>query len=203
MADKLNWVLRHSSIVLVSEQPLDAKSVAPDTLTRSSIVPSEWSVASNMNLQVIATTEYANGVVIRLEGNRCVFQQNVAGDFRDEYPAFEIARKYAEASRVISYNALGINWNLESQLNAPSEWFKSRLSAESPLAADFQPTSIRMAKQQGHAVCNLSFNLESEAVALECNYHIALRNGIPENEIDIWNRYQEHLREKVLPTIIG
>ena len=203
MADKLEWTLRHASIVLVSEQPLDAKSIAPDTLTRSSVVPSEWTVTNRMNLQVVASTEYDNGASIRLEGNRCVFQQTVNGDFLDEYSAFFIAKKYAEASRVISYTALGINWNLQSLTSAPSEWLRSKLSNESVLAPDFQPMSIRLAKNQGRAVCNLNFNLESEAIVLDCNYHIALGNGIPQNEIDLWTRYQDHLKEKVLPTILG
>ena len=202
MADKLDWTLRNSSIVLVSEQPLDTKSVAPDTLVRSFVVPSEWTVTNRMNSQVIATAEYANGTVIRLEGNRCVFQQNVGGDFLEDYPAFGIARKYAEASRVISYTAMGINWNLESKMDAPGEWLMRKLAAESRLAPDFQPTSIKLARNQGRAVCNLNFNLESEAIVLDCNYHIALGNGIPENEIDNWSRYQGQLVEKILPTIL-
>ena len=203
MADKLEWTLKNSSMVLVSERPLDARSVAPDTLARSSVVPSDWTVTNRMNLEVIASTEYGNGASIRLEGNRCVFQQNVNDDFLDEYPAFVIAKKYAEASRLISYSALGINWNLESKMSAPGEWFRSKLSTDSMLAPDFQPTSIRMARNQGRAVCNLNFNLESEAIVLDCNYHIALGNSIPENEIDLWARYQDHLKEKVLPTILG
>ena len=203
MADKLEWTLRHASIVLVSERPLDARSVESDTLTRGSVVPQDWTVTNRMSLQVIASTEYDNGASIRLEGNKCVFQQNVDDDFWDEYPAFVIAKKYAEASRLTSYSALGINWNLESKMSAPGEWFTSKLSTDFMLAPGFQPTSIRMARSQGRAVCNLNFNLESEAIVLDCNYHIALGNGIPENEIDLWDRYQIHLKETVLPTILG
>lgn len=190
-------------MVLLSEHPFDAKSVAPDTLVRSSVVPSDWTVTNRINLQVVATTQYGNGASIRIEGNRCIFQQDVNGDFLDEYPAFEVAKKYAEASRVISYSALGINWNLESKTSVPGEWFRSKLSTDSTLVPDFQPTSIRMARNLGRVVCNLNFTLESEAIVLDCNYHIALGNGIPENEIDLWARYQEQLREKVLPTIWG
>ena len=190
-------------MVLLSEQPFDAKSVAPDTLVRSSVVPSDWTVTNRMNLQVVASTLYGNGASIRIEGNRCVFQQDVNGDFLDEYPAFEVAKKYAAASRVISYSALGINWNLESKTSVPGEWFRSKLSPDSTLAPDFQPTSIKMARNLGRVVCNLNFNLESEAIVLDCNYHIVLGNGIPENEIDLWARYQEQLKQKVLPTILG
>ena len=166
-------------------------------------MPSEWTVTNSRNFQVLAVTEYGNGASIRLEGNRCIFQQNVNGDFLEEYPAFDIAKKYADASRVISYSALGINWNLQSFTSTPGEWFRTRLSTDAMLAPDFQPTSIRMARNQGRAVCNLNFTLEPEAIALECNYHITLGNGIPENEIDLWARYQEHLKDKVLPTILG
>ena len=188
---------------MVATQPLDPNSVTAEGLTRSKVVPADWQVTKRMNLPVVAVTEYANGVVIRVEGNRCIFQQNINGDFRDYYDAFDAAQKYAEASRVITYEALGINWNLQVKMVAPNEWLLAKLSSNSGLAPGFQATSIRLTKRQARAICNLNFTGEREAIGLECNYHIALGNRMPEDDLKGWKGLQAILKNEILPKIEG
>ena len=201
MADQINWRVQNASIVLVSSQPIEAQSIRAEVLTRNRIVSEDWQATGGINTPVLAMTQFNNGVVIRVEGNRCIFQQTVNGDFRDQYEAHKVAEAYAEASRVTPYRSIGINWLLEPNLADPSAWLRSKLTKESALAPGFQPTSIKVAKKVGAATCNLTFNLQQGAVLLDCNYHIELGNRTAIDTMRMWPHYQAGLTSDVLPEI--
>ena len=201
MPDQITWRVQNASIVLVSPQPMDPQSVGAEVLKRNRIVPDEWEVTNGVNTPVLTMTQFSNGAVIRVAGDRCIFQQNVNGNFRSQYDAHTVAETYAEASRVTPYRAVGINWILEPDIVEPSEWLRSKLTKELALAPGFQPTSIRVAKKAGAATCNLSFNLLRGAVLLECNYHIELGNRTAIDTLRMWSHYQSALTDDILPTI--
>ena len=201
MTDQIRWRVHSASIVLVSSQPIEPQSIRADALTRNRIVPDEWQATGAMNTPVLGLTQFGNGVTIRVEGNRCIFQQAVNGDFRDQYDAHTVAKVYAEASRVTPYRSMGINWMLEPDLIEPSEWLRSKLTKGSMLAPGFQPISIKFAKTTGPATCNLTFNLQRGAVLLDCNYHIELGNRTATDTIRMWPHYQRGLTSDILPTI--
>lgn len=199
----LSFKLRHASIVLVLPQPVDSQSVSAGSLARNRIVPEDWQVANEVNLAgVLAQTLYRNGVNVRAEGNRCIFQQTVNGEFRAEYDSHLTALNYAEASRVIAYQAIGINWMIELDLEQAGQWLTSKFAGNSAFVPSFQPVSIKVARQQGAAICNLTFNLEQDSVVLDCNYHVDLGGSRAVDVINMWQQYQKHLQEDILPTIV-
>lgn len=202
MPTNLDFKLVHTSIVLVLPQALSPDTITADALKRNRIIPDDWQTTTEMNLPIIGIVEFDNGVSIRAEGNRCIFQQNVNGDFADDYPALGAAVKYTEASRVVPYSAVGINWTLRPNLSsAPSRWLADKLCQDPPLASGFQPTSIVVARRQGAAVCNLNFNLDRDAVSMECNYHVDLGGKSAHEVVTMWPHYQMNLRRDILPTI--
>ena len=201
MADPIRWRVQHASIILVSSQPIDPGSIRAEVLKKNRIVSGDWQETQEMNTPVLAITEFSNGALIRVEGNRSIFQQVVDGDFRDHYDAHLTAEAYAEASRVTPYRAIGINWMLEPDIVEPSEWLLSKLTKESALAPGFQPISIKVARPVGAATCNLTFNLQQGTVLLDCNYHIELGNSTVTEATKMWPHYQTGLTSDILPTI--
>ena len=202
MPTPLDFQLVHASIVLVASQAVSPESVTAEALKRNKIIPEDWQITTEMNLPVIGLVQFDNGASIRTEGNRCVFQQNVNGEFAEDYLALDAAVQYAEASRVVPYSAVGINWMMQPDLPLPpSQWLAGKLCQDPLLAPGFQPTSIRVAKRQGSAVCNLNFNFDRGIVSLECNYHIELGGKSAHEIVTMWPHYQMNLRRYILPTI--
>ena len=198
----LNFKLRHASIVFLLVQPVDAQSVNAARLIRNQIIPDDWQLANEVSLVgAIAQTQYQNGVSIMAEGNRCIFQQNIDGVFSDEYAAHEAAIRYADASRVVSYRAIGLNWLVEPDVDRPDQWLRGKFAEQSAFVPGFQPVSVKVARRQGSAMCNLTFNLEQGVVGLECNYHVELGESRAIDVIRMWQHYQKNLREDILPAI--
>ena len=202
MPPDLNFRLRHASVVFLLPHPVDSQSVNAASLVRNGIVPDDWQVANEVNLAgVLAQTVFRNGVNVRAEGNRCIFQQNVNGAFREEYDAHQAAANYADASRVISYQAVGLNWMLEPDVEQAGRWLIGKFTGNSAFAPGFQPVSVKVARRQGAAICNLTFNLEQDSVVLDCNYHVELGGSRAIDVIKMWQHYQTNLQEDILPTI--
>ena len=201
MADPIRWRVQHTSIVLISSQPIETESVRSEVLKRNRIVPEDWQETREMNAPMLAMIEFSNGASIRVEGTRSIFQQAVDGDFRDQYDAHLIAEAYAEASRVTPYRAIGINWMLEPDIVEPSKWLLSKLTKELALVPGFQPITIKVARPVGAATCNLTFNLQQGSVLLDRNYHIELGNRTVTDVTRMWPHYQTGLTSDILPTI--
>lgn len=203
MADPIAWKVQHASIVLVSTAPIDPQSISADVLSRNQIVPEDWHATNEMNTPVLGMTQYRNGAVLRAEGNRCIFQQTVNGGFQSEYDAHILAENYADASRVVPYRSIGINWLLEPDLDEPRRWLQRQLASGSGFAPGFQPISVKVAKRAGAATCNLTFNLQpGGAVHVDCNFHIDLGNRTAIEMMRMWPHFQENLTSDILPTII-
>ena len=106
---------------------------------------------------------------------------------------------------MVAYQAVGINWSLYFNTNRPGEWLANKFMARSALPSGFQPASIIITRPhtRGAAACNLTFNLEPNAVVLDCNYHVELGESSAVDKIKMWQHYQANLREDVLPAILG
>ena len=193
--------VRHASVVLVSPSPIDPLSVRPETLSGARIVPSNWVVGNQVNSPVFAITRYQNGISLQIEGNRCIFQETVGGPLRNEYEIHKIARSYLEATRLVPYSAVGINWLLNFTLEDPAVWISKQVG-DAGRFPGFSPTSLQLTKPWGIAVCNLIIKVDQQNVAIDCNYHFQLSESLqPMAALDHWRNCQKALTEDVLPEL--
>ena len=197
--------LRNASLVFVAVQPIDVQTVSPEVFARNNIISAQWQTANAISLPMFVMPEYLNGAVVRAEGNRLVYQQNIqntSGWFQEEYPAHTAARRYADASKLVAYKALGINWALEYWAEKPDVWLRESLAEDSLLLKGFLPTAIKLARKDDIAVCNISLALQKEFIALEFNYHIEVGQRTVTDIIGKWPQYQKTLEEELLPNIM-
>ena len=207
MSHPLGATIRHASVVLVSESPIESRSVTPETLRTGGIVPEDWVDANVVNhplvaglmAGLVAVNEYQNGISIRAEGNRCVFQQRTDGDFPDTYEVHDLAARYADAMRLAPYQAVGINWQVTVERSDPPGWIGEKMTNSEGIMADFRPVSLQISKQLEVATCNLTFRADNRRILLDCNYHFDLTNCSLQDAIGSWEGCQRHLREELLP----
>lgn len=204
MAQQLGFTVRHSSVVLVSPSPVDPQSIRPEILSNARIVPDSWVSANNINTPVLAVTQYQNGVTVQTEGNRCVFQEQIGGDWRDTYEVHPLAKRYAEATSLVPYNALGINWLLDIVVGNPAQWIREKTMGNGDSFPGFSPMSLQMVKRLSFAVCNLTFRAENTRIVVDCNYHVQTESRPLDmilSTLDSWQRYQDHLKREVVPQL--
>ena len=195
--------VRHASVVLVSPSPIDPQSIRPETLNRAQITPSSWVLGNQqVNSPVFAITQYRNGVSIQIEGNRCIFQEVIGEPLPTEYEVHTLARRYFEATKLVPYNAVGLNWLLNIEINNPAEWIRKHMGDGGNFPG-FSPTSLQLKKIVGDAVCNLVLRVEQQNVAVDCNYHFQLSSSLqPLAALDHWRQCQTALTEVVFPALL-
>ena len=194
----------HASVVLVSPNPVDPQSIRPEALNNAGIVPANWVAIGGISIPIAAQTQYQNGFTIQVEGNRCSFQELIGGALPDRYEVNAIAKRYANATQLVTYNAVGINWLLEVAVENPSLWIRERLMGNAPYFSDFHPTSVEAAKELEFSVCNLTFKGETGRIVAGCNYHFQLEHSSPDviiSALDSWRQCQEHLTSELLPQL--
>ena len=195
--------LEHTSVVLVSPSPIDTQSIRPEALTYAQIVPLDWVLTNRLSTPVLALAQYQNGVSIRAEGNRCIFQEVIGGPLRQTYEVHRLVRRYLEATKLVPYNAIGINWMLELVVEDPKAWIRKQLG-DLQQFPDFSPVSLKIAKPMATGVCNLTFITEQtqRALAVDCNYHFQLSSSLqPMAALDRWKQCQIALTETVIPSL--
>ena len=192
----------HASVVLVSPALIDPQSIRPEALSNAGIIPANWVATGGISIPVVAQAQYQNGFTVQAEGNRCVFQEPINGTLREAYEVHTIAKRYVDATKLVSYNAIGLNWLLELAVENPNLWIREKLMGGAGNFADFQPTSLQVAKQLGFVVCNLNFRGDNRRIVVDCNYHFQLARSSPDllaSTLDSWHRCQEHLTRDLLP----
>ena len=195
--------VRHASVVLASPSPVDPQTIRSDVLVRGNVVPHDWQQANQISTPVLAVTQFQNGFLVQSEGNRCVFQEAVNGRLKDPYLVHGVARQYLEATKLVQYNAVGINWMLEASQVEPAEWYRRHFSGSGDFS-EYSPVSLQMQKNAGLAVCNLVFRFSqpSRSLELECNYHFALGQSVtPLAALDHWRSCQNSMREEIFPLL--
>ena len=201
MTEQPALTVRHASVVLVSPSPIDPQSIRPEALSSAGIVPADWLSTGGINTPVLALTQYENGVTIQIEGGRCVFRESIGGVFQETYHVHPLVQRYAEATKLVSYNAVGINWDLDIVVGNPNLWIREKLMGNGDQFSDFYPTSLQMTKQLDFADCNLIFKVENVRIAADCNYHFQLARSYPDvmvSTLDAWHQCQAHLESDVL-----
>ena len=120
---------------------------------------------------------------------------------REVYQVHPLAKRYVDATRLVPYNAIGINWLLDIAVGDPNLWIRENVMGNGRNFSDFYPTSIQMAKQLGFVVCNLNFRVENERIVIDCNYHFQLAHSSTDlmvSTLDSWHQCQEHLVRDLL-----
>ena len=203
MGQSTNWRVRHASVVLVAESHIDPTSIAPSELRSAGVIPPDWTVTNEVIIPVFAEIAYANGVRMRTEGNRCIFQQESNIEFPDKYEIHDMATKYVAGTELaIRYQAVGINWQLDVQPDIQSSPLLQTLLNESNDLAGFQPQSIQMVKPLDGKTCNLTFTANQGEVSVAVNYHYQLSERRARQIIATWPECQKHLRQEIIAAIL-
>ena len=114
-----------------------------------------------------------------------------------------MVRRYLEATKLVPYNAIGINWMLRLVAEDPKAWIRKQLG-ELQQFQDFSPVSLKIAKPMLTGVCNLTFiaELTQRNLAVDCNYHFQLDRSLqPMAALDRWKQCQIALTETVVPAL--
>lgn len=195
--------VRHTSVVLASPSQMDPQTIRSDVLARANVIPQDWQQANQISTPVLAVTQFRNGISVQTEGNRCIFQEAVNGDLRDPYLVHEVVRQYLEATKLVQYNAVGINWMLEATQVDPVNWYRRHFPGSGDFS-EYSPISLQMQKNAGVALCNLMFRLAqpSGELELECNYHFELGPSLtPLAALDHWRQCQNLMRKEIFPLL--
>ena len=195
---KLNAI--HASVVLVSPTPIDAQSTKPETLKSAGIVPDDWAVANSINVPLFLRTEFSNGFVLQAEGERYIFQEPLRGSLKDKYDVHAIAARYVEATKLTSYKAFGINWQLRIADINSEEWFAERSIRCSDMLQGFSMGSLQIRKHLDFSVCNITLTPNDNLIVLDCNYHFEA-GGLSSEQINSFlsdsQKCQMHLENEV------
>ena len=195
--------VRHASVVLASPSPMDPQTIRSDVLVRGNVVPQDWQQANQISTPVLAVTQFQNGFSVQIDGNRCVFQEPVNGQLKDPYSVHGVARQYLDATKLVQYNAVGLNWMLESSHVEPAEWYDRYFSGSGDFS-EYSPVSLQMQKTAGVVVCNLVFRFmqPSRSLEVECNFHFALGPSLtPLAALDHWRQCQNLMRDEIFPLL--
>ena len=122
MNQQANWVVRQASVVLVAERPIDVQTLSPETLQEAGVIPPDWQLAEQTEGSNQPFIAYDNGVTISSQNNRCVFQLEMNNHFVDDYKVHDLAKRYVDATKLIQYRLIGINWNLHASVPDPRSW---------------------------------------------------------------------------------
>ena len=196
--------VRSASVVLVSSGLIDPDTVNPDKLSRAAVVPYEWSVANTVTTELAARTEYDNHISISVDGNRCVFLEQVEGPFRHAYQVHDVAKRYADATRLVQYDAIGVNWTLDVIGVDPSEWLHDKVVGLGSVFGDFQTFQVRMVKWEGDYIFYITVINDNAGIMLDCNYHYQVAGNPPhliEAILDGVDQLQSHLMADVVPRV--
>ena len=194
MSKQSKFVTYQASVVLVSPSPIDPQSINPETLKRADIVA--WESVESIATPIFAQTRFQNGIEIRTEGNRCVFQEPINEDLATGSKVHNLAKRYAQATRLVPYNALGINWANRIYVEDPVRWFSEMLIQNSRLQ-EFSPRSMQMVKVIDQSVsCALTLTIRGEQLIADFNYHCKLTDqeqNITSN-LRRWPDWQSHMQ---------
>ena len=198
------WIIRNAFIVLVAERPIDTDMLNPEILRESGITPAQWELVEPTEGRAGTFIAYRNGITISAQNTRCVFQQN----FNDETvgdPAdgiYDVAKRYVDATRLVQYRHVGINWALYQTVPDPKDWLRAYILNPDNSVERYRNIEIKMTAPFGSSLCNLTFTARADEVGLAFNYHFNL-NQIALNEaIDQWSKC-DHDRRGVLAEHFG
>jgi hypothetical protein len=199
------WITQSASVVLVAHRPINADTLSADILRESGITPQQWEAVPPDESRPGTFIAYSNGVSISAQNNRCVFQQT----FDDETVAdnghkiYEVAKRYVDATKLVQYRFIGINWTLHHPVADPKEWMRAHLLNPEKSVERYRNIEIKMTAPFSSGLCNLTFTTaRSEQVALAFNYHFNMSNITMQDAIDQWPQCDQN-RQCVLNEQFG
>ena len=203
MSETTLWQVRQVSVVLVAGSPIEPSSIGVSQLMSKGIVPARWAIFQEMQIPFLAETAFTNGVRIRTEGNRCIFEQNIERGVPADYAIHNAAIKYVTATELaVPYNAVGINWKLEPHNEPQSPHLTRMLLNEGCELAGFEPTSIQLDKALGDRVCKLTLTVNQNIVSVGVNYHHPMSHGGAATVIANWQECKQHLDEEIIGSLL-
>jgi hypothetical protein len=187
------WITQSASVVLVAERPINADTLNPDILRESGITPAHWEVIPPDENRPRTFIAYSNGVTISAQNTRCVFQQNFNSahvtDSADSI--YDVAKRYVDATRLVQYRFVGINWALQKAVSDPKEWMRIHLLNPEKPVDRYRNIEIKMTSQFASGLCTLTFTARAEDVALACNYHFNATQIATQAAIDQWSECEQ------------
>ena len=183
------WITQSASVVLVAERPINADTLNPDILRETAITPAHWEVIPPDENRPRTFIAYSNGITVSAQNTRCVFQQNFnsahVADSADSI--YDVAKRYVDATRLVQYRFVGINWALLKAVPDPKEWMRIHLLNPVRPVDRYRNIEIKMASHFASGICNLTFTSRAEEVALAFNYHFSATQIAPQDAIDQWS----------------
>ena len=182
------WIMQSASVVLVAERPINVETLNADILRESGITLPDWEAIPPTEGRQGTFIAYTNGVSISAQNNRCVFQQT----FNDETASDEVekiydsAKRYVDATRLVQYRFIGINWALQQTVPDPKDWMRFHLLNPEKSVERYRNIEIKMRAPFSSGFCNLTFTTRAEDVALAFNYHFNMSNISLQDAIDLW-----------------
>ena len=182
------WTTQSASVVLVAERSINADTLNPDILRESGITPPHWEAIPPDENRPRTFIAYSNGVTISAQNTRCVFQQNFnsAHVYDRADSIYDVAQRYVDATRLVQYRFVGINWALLKAVSDPKEWMRIHLLNPEEPVDRYRNIEIKMTSQFGPGLCTLTFTARADDVALAFNYHFNAAQIAPQAAIDQW-----------------
>ena len=189
------WKMRNVSVVLVAERRIDTETLDADILRDAGITPFEWEGTVSDESRGRNFLDYGDGITISAQNTRCVVQQN----FNDEADLgindeiYQVAKRYIDATRLVRYRFLGLNWSLYQRVANPRDWFIAHLLNPNNSLEHYGSFEIKLTKPFGRSSCNFTFTSRADEVVLNCNYHFDLSRTAPDVAIDQWSECDQNL----------
>ncbi len=209
MVELSEVLVRNASVTLVSNSVLDPQSIRPEALSNAGIVPREWIVSSwsppgGIAPQGLAQTRYHNGFAIQIQENRCDFLQPVGGNYQKDYAVHVVSKRFVEATKLVPYTAIGINWSLDLYVEDPYRWMDEKVFGSGGNFSDHWATSMSLMRPGEEKDCNLEFTIQGDRITLSVNFHFLVSGVLPNKlaaVLDSWEKCQAELIEDVCPRI--
>jgi hypothetical protein len=195
-----DWTVRHASVVLVADHPIETYMLSPEVLRTANVTPGDWEQIQYSEGSSPPLVAYSNGVTISAQDTRCVFNLDLSGQFQENYEIHAVAKRYLAATRIVPYRFIGINWNLFAAMPSPEQWIHSNLLAPKRFFQPCENLEVRMTQPLDFTLCNLAFTTRDGEVVVDCNYHFDLSDISAEAAIDRWKDCYRHLRREVIPS---
>ena len=185
---KQGWIARNASIVLLAERPISADTLTAEILRESGITPPEWELTEPNEGRAPPFIAYRNGITISVQNNRCVFQLNfndeTVGDNANE--VYEVAKRYVDATKLVQYRFIGMNWALYQTVPDPKDWLRIHLLNPGKSVERYRDIEIKMTVPFGSSLCNLRFMAHADEVGLAFNYHFNMKDIALNEAIGQW-----------------
>ena len=190
---------QNTSVVLASSSPIETRTVEPEALRRSGVVPESRTVTSRLITPPLAIVQYDDGLTIQVTDTRCIFQKPITNIHDMARDVLATAERYADATKLTPYSAVGINWGLRIEgVPSPFEWLREHLMQGVSMLADYRPTVVQLTKDLPFASSNVNFRVDGGQLICDCNYHFTISDRGPAEVADAlknWSHCRDHLTE--------